>query len=81
MLFYCSLISAFSFSQLKNGYEIDITIHGLQDSTVFLAYHLGDKQYIKDTIKLDKAGHGIASGTGSPASGYLYDCASGKKIF
>ena len=60
--FLLSMVSAFSFSQIKSGYEIDITINGLQDSTVFLAYHLGDKQYIKDTIKLDKAGHGIFRG-------------------
>ena len=44
-------VTAFSFGQLKNGYDIDITINGLRDSTVYMAYHLGDKQYIKDTIK------------------------------
>ena len=57
-----SLIPLLSFSQLKKGYEIDITIKGLQDSTVYLAYHLGDKQYVMDTIKLDRTGHGIVQG-------------------
>lgn len=56
------LIPIFSFGQLKNGYNIDLTIKGLQDSSIYLAYHLGDKQYIKDTIRLDKAGHGIIHG-------------------
>lgn len=57
-----SMVPVFSFGQLKNAYEIDITIRDLGDSTVFLAYHLGDKQYIKDTIKLDRTGHGIVHG-------------------
>jgi thiol-disulfide isomerase/thioredoxin len=56
------LISVYAFSQIKSGYEISITISGLQDSTIFLAYHLGDKQYIKDTLKLDSKGHVIIKG-------------------
>ena len=76
-----SMLSAFSFCQLKNGYEIDITIHGLQDSTVFLAYHLGDKQYIKDTIKLDKEGHGIVMGKVDLPQGIYMIVLPGKKYF
>ena len=70
-----------SFGQLKSGYEIDITIHGLQDSTVFLAYHLGDKQYIKDTVKLDNAGHGIISGKEALPQGIYMIVLPGKKYF
>ncbi len=54
--------AAVSFGQLKSGYEIDLTITGLQDSTIYLAYHLGDKQYLKDTVKLDKTGHTVIKG-------------------
>ena len=61
-LILLSLIPEFIFGQSNHGYEIDITISDLQDSTVFLAYHLGDKQYISDTIKLDKTGHGVVQG-------------------
>jgi thiol-disulfide isomerase/thioredoxin len=75
------LVSASSFSQLRNGYEIDITIHGLQDSTVFLAYHLGDKQYIKDTLKLSKAGHGIVSGKEILPQGIYLIVLPGRKFF
>jgi hypothetical protein len=75
------LISVFSFSQLKNAYEIGITIHGLQDSTVFLAYHFGDKQYIKDTIKLNKAGHAIVSGQEVLPQGIYMVVLPGKKYF
>jgi thiol-disulfide isomerase/thioredoxin len=76
-----SIIPAFLFSQLKSGYEIDITIRGLQDSTVFLAYHLGDKQYIKDTIKLDKAGHGIILGQEVLPQGIYMIVLPGRKYF
>jgi thiol-disulfide isomerase/thioredoxin len=76
-----SMISAFSFSQLKNGYEIDITIRGLQDSSIFLAYHLGDKQYIKDTIKLSKSGHGIVVGNEALPQGIYMIVLPGRKYF
>ncbi len=54
--------STISAGQLKSGYEIAVNISGLGDSTIYLAYHLGDKQYLKDTIKLDKAGQGVIKG-------------------
>ena len=76
-----SMLPAMVSGQLKGGYEIAITLDGLPDSTVFLAYHLGDKQYIKDTLKLDRSGHGIVKGNGSSATGSLYDSISGQKIF
>lgn len=76
-----SMVSAFSFSQLKNGYEIDITIRGLQDSAIYLAYHLGDKQYINDTIRLDKAGHGIVLGQEVLPQGIYMIVLPGKKYF
>jgi hypothetical protein len=76
-----SMVSAFSFSQLKNGYEIDITIRGLQDSAIYLAYHLGDKQYIKDTVRLDKAGHVIVVGKEVLPQGIYMIVLPGKKYF
>ena len=76
-----SLFSIFSFSQLKSGYEIDIKIHGLKDSTIFLAYHLGDKQYIKDTIKLDNSGSGKVTGHETLPQGIYMVVLPGKKYF
>ena len=83
-LFFTLLISFFSVlshSQLKTGYQIGITIRGLQDSSVYLAYHLGDKQYIKDTIKLDRAGHGTDSGKESLPQGIYMIVLPGRKYF
>jgi thiol-disulfide isomerase/thioredoxin len=75
------LIPAFSFGQLKNGYEININIKDLQDSTVFLAYHLGDKQYIKDTVKLDRTGHGIVHGSEVLPQGIYMIVLPGRRYF
>ncbi len=75
------MFPALVFSQLKGGYEIEITLDGLPDSTVYIAYHLGDKQYINDTLKLDRSGHGVVRGEQALPDGNLYDRASRQKIF
>jgi len=75
------LVPVITFGQLKGGYNIDLTINDLGDSTVFLAYHLGDKQYIKDTIKLDKSGHGIVHGQEALPDGIYMIVLPGKKYF
>jgi len=76
-----SLVPVFLSGQLKNGYEINITIMDLQDSTVFLAYHLGDKQYIKDTVKLDRSGNGIFRGQQTLPQGIYMIVLPGRKYF
>ena len=53
-LFIVLFVSLCGQSQLQ--YEIDISIPELRDSTLFLAYHYGDKQYIQDFLKLDSKG-------------------------
>ena len=76
-----SMFPALLFSQLKTGYEIEININGLRDSTVFLAYHLGDKQYIKDTLNLDKSGHAIFRGKVALPQGIYMIVLPGRKYF
>src|SRR5664279_6093159 len=80
-LFYFLIQAGLSFGQLKNGYEIDITIQDLPDSTVYLAYHLGDKQYIKDTIQLSAAGHAIIQGRDALPQGIYMIVLPGRKYF
>lgn len=83
-LIFCFILisSAFcSTGQLKNGYEIKVNIRELQDSTVFLAYHLGDKQYIKDTINLDKEGIGVFAGEENLPQGIYMIVLPGKQYF
>ena len=62
IIFFLLIFSMPSFSQLKNGYEIAVSISGLQDSTIYLAHHYGSKQLLVDTLKLDKTGSGIFKG-------------------
>jgi thiol-disulfide isomerase/thioredoxin len=80
-LFLLVSVSLYSFGQQINGYEIKINISGLQDSTIFLAYHLGDKQYIKDTITLNSLGSGTFSGKERLPEGIYMIVLPGKKYF
>lgn len=81
IFFIFLLISGLISAQQKNGYNIDITIRGLQDSSVYLAYHLGDKQYINDTLNLDKKGHGILQGKELLPQGIYMIVLPGRKYF
>jgi thiol-disulfide isomerase/thioredoxin len=83
-LFLAALLVAVStctFSQIKNGYDLEITINGLKDSTIYLAFHLGDKQYIKDTIKLDNSGHARFIGKETLPNGIYMVVLPGRKYF
>ncbi len=67
--------------QTDKGYEINISIHGLRDSSIYLAYHFGDKQYITDTVKLDKSGNGTFSGKTVLPNGIYMIVLPGRKYF
>jgi thiol-disulfide isomerase/thioredoxin len=45
----------------SSGYNIRVRIEGLQDTTLLLAYHFGNRKYIKDTIQVDSRGAGVFS--------------------
>ena len=77
ILLYPNLI----FSQLKPGYEINLTINGLRDSSVYLAYHLGDKQYIQDTIILDGNGKTVIKGDAALPQGIYMVVLPGRTYF
>jgi len=64
-IFIAFLISTLALcvsGQVKDGYNISVMISGLRDSSIYLAYHFGEKQYIKDTVKLDSRGSGVFRG-------------------
>ncbi len=71
----------FSCGQIKQGYEITVNINGLQDSAIYLGYHLGDKQFIKDTINLDKKGFGTFAGAEQLPQGIYLIVLPGKQYF
>ena len=55
--FLILIISAGLFAQKRGGCDITFKLNGHCDSFISLAYHLGDKQYIKDTIYTDANGY------------------------
>jgi thiol-disulfide isomerase/thioredoxin len=58
-------------SQKSNGYEIKIQINGFKQKEIYMAYHLGEKQYIKDTIKQQADGSFLFKGD-SPLESGIY---------
>jgi thiol-disulfide isomerase/thioredoxin len=76
-----SLLPLSLYSQLKPGYEISLTINGLRDSSVYLAYHLGDKQYINDTIQLDNSGKAVLRGQQQLPQGIYMIVLPGRNYF
>jgi len=81
LLFFLLIFPTLLFCQIKGGYEIKLRINGLSDSTVYLAYHYGDKQYLKDTLKLDSTGSGILKGSEPLPQGIYMIVLPGKKYF
>ncbi len=46
----------------KTGYQIDFDVEGCQAGKVVLAYYYGDKQYIKDSTRVDDKGKFVFKG-------------------
>jgi thiol-disulfide isomerase/thioredoxin len=76
-----SALSLLSGGQTEKGYLIDVSIKGLSDSAIYLAYHFGDKQYINDTVNLDKSGHAVFSGRQVLPEGIYMIVLPGKTYF
>ncbi|WMJ73085.1 thioredoxin-like domain-containing protein [Cytophagaceae bacterium ABcell3] len=55
--FIFSLIILQATAAEKEGYKIKARIKGLKDTVCYLAYHYGDKQYLKDTAQVDSKGN------------------------
>ncbi|MBX7182332.1 MAG: DUF5106 domain-containing protein [Bacteroidia bacterium] len=56
LTFLFLIVLGFS-AQAADGYKIKCKIKGANDSTCYLAYYFGDKQYLKDTAKADAMGN------------------------
>lgn len=73
MRIFFFLLFAFSFASIaaQAGYEIQVKIADFDESELYLAYYLGDKQYIQDTVY--KAEDGSFTFTGEePLGGGVY---------
>ena len=82
---YCLLVIftvlGCNFAKADGGYNIKVHIDGLADSTVYLGYYFGDKQYVKDTLKLDKKANGTFTGTKPLDGGIYFVLVPGNTIF
>lgn len=65
----------------STGYEIKVRINGLRDSSIYLGNHYGDKQYVRDTVKLDENGWATFKGKDSLPGGIYLIVLPGKTYF
>ncbi len=66
----------------QDGFEIKVEIDGYEESELYLAYYLGDKQYIQDTVARAKNGSFTFSGEEAlPGGIYLVVMAPDNEFF
>ena len=46
----------------QSGYKIEVSLDNYDQDLLMLGYHYGDKQYIKDSVKVDADGKFIFEG-------------------
>lgn len=70
---FLGLLLAFSVAVFANGgYSIKIKLNGYTEKQLFLGYHFGDKQYLKDTAEVNAQGYFVFEGSESlPGGVYL----------
>ena len=78
---FIMLISGISNCLLSQTYNIEVEIKNLGDSTVFLGYYYGDKQYAKDTLVLDSKGKGAFEGKDTLQGGIYFILVPGNMFF
>ena len=66
------MISANTFAQKPSGgYDIKVKFLNYKDTLAFLGNYYGDKQYLKDTTRIDKNGLAVFKGK-DPLPGGMY---------
>ena len=79
---YCFLFLSCSMSfAAAPAYSIKIKVKGLKDTVVYLAYHYGDKQYLKDTARVDSKGLFIFDGKEALPGGIYMAVLPDKRYF
>ena len=65
-------------SVAQSGYQINVKIDGLSDSTAYLAYYYGKGQYYRDTTQISSSGEMTFTGKDSLEHG-MYSIITGQK--
>src|SRR3972149_8325987 len=79
--FIILLLSLVSFTGNDSGYSIKIKIKGLKDTVCYFGNYYGDKQYVRDTAKVDANGNLIFSGKEKLGGGIYLVVLPSKKYF
>ncbi len=66
-----AILISLSFNLFSQGHKIDITVKGMADSTLYIAYHYGSKKYVIDTLVADQNGSIKVEGE-NPLPGGVY---------
>ena len=56
------IINMMLFTSGFSQFDISVTINGLSNQDIYLAFYYGDKNYVVDTVKLDQNGKGVFKG-------------------
>ncbi len=70
LLFVCIQFCNTAFA--KDGYEIKVKLDNYAEKQLVLGFHLGDKQYIKDTVTADKDGFFVFKNEKEELPGGIY---------
>lgn len=75
------LSSITSFAAGKDGYLVKVKLNGLKDTVCYLGNHFGDKQYIRDTARIDNKGNAVFKGDKKLEGGLYLIITPSKKYF
>ncbi len=64
-IYFTCILSFLLFFSAKaiDGYRIEVHVDGLQDTVSYLAYYFGERQFLKDTARVDNSGHFLFEGS------------------
>jgi thiol-disulfide isomerase/thioredoxin len=74
-------MSSLSLLRGQPGHSISVTVRGAHDVKVRLAYHVGNQQYVKDSLSTGKDGTGIFTGADRLAPGVYMIVLPGNTFF
>lgn len=82
LLFFPALLAFFHAQAGEGGYNIRVKINGYTENNLFLAYHMADKQYIRDTVARGEDGFFVFKGEEKlPGGVYLVVMAPDNQFF
>ena len=75
------VLQAFALLYSQPGHSVGITVNGASEIKIRLAYHLGNEQYIKDSLSTDKGGKGRFTGVEKLSPGVYMIVLPGNSFF